>query len=48
MGGGVYAVCSDTSNLRWEAVDLDIRTILFIQGKTKRHVEMPIHPEFQA
>ena len=48
--GGYYtgARSADISNLRWDAVDLETRTILFIQGKAKRRVEMPIHPEFQA
>ena len=48
--GGYYtgARSADISNLQWEAVDLDNRTILFIQGKTKRRVEMPIHPEFEG
>ena len=37
----------DLSNLRWKAVDLKRQAISFVQGKTSRPVEIPIHPEFK-
>ncbi len=47
--GGYYtgARIGDLSNLRWDAVDLERGAIDFLQGKTKRRVEVPIHPEFR-
>jgi len=37
----------DLSNLKWDAVDLERKAILLVQGKTKRPLEVPIHPEFE-
>ncbi len=47
--GGYYtgARLRDLSNLKWESVDLQRQTITFVQGKTKRIVEIPLHPEFE-
>lgn len=33
----------DITNLPWSAVDLTTGTVLFIQGKTKRRVTLPMH-----
>jgi len=47
--GGYYtgARIGDLSNLKWDAINLERRTIDFLQGKTKQHVEVPIHPELE-
>lgn len=47
--GGYYtgARIGDLSNLTWNAINMERRTIDFLQGKTKRRVEVPIHPEFE-
>lgn len=37
----------DLSNLKWSSVDLERKTISFGQRKTKRFVEIPIHPELE-
>ena len=38
---------ADLSNLKWSSVDLERKTIGFGQRKTKRFVEIPIHPELE-
>jgi integrase len=37
----------DLSNLKWSSIDLGRKTISFGQRKTKRFVEIPIHPELE-
>lgn len=34
---------SDVANLRWGAVNLAAGEVAFVQGKTKRHVSVPLH-----
>jgi integrase len=38
---------SDMTTLRWESVDLAGGVIFYTQGKTRRRVEVPIHPELE-
>jgi integrase len=38
---------SDMASLSWEAVDLAGGVIFYTQGKTRRRVEVPIHPELE-
>ena len=37
----------DLSNLKWSSVDLERKTIGFGQRKTKRFIEIPLHPEVE-
>ena len=47
--GGYYtgARINDLANLRWNSIDLERKVVAFVQGKTKRSVEIPLHPEFE-
>ena len=38
----------DLANLKWSSVDLGRKTVSFGQRKTKRFVEIPIHPELES
>ena len=38
---------SDMAALSWEAVDLGNEVVFYTQGKTRRRVEVPIHPELE-
>ena len=38
----------DTTNMRWESVDLKTKTILFTAQKTKKRVLVPLHPALEA
>jgi integrase len=37
----------DLSNLRWSAVDLERGVVVFVQSKTERRIEIPVHPELE-
>jgi integrase len=37
----------DLANLKWSSVDFGRRTVAFGQRKTKRFVEIPLHPELE-
>ena len=39
---------SDLSNLKWASVDFERRTLAFGQRKTKRFIEIPLHPELDS
>jgi integrase len=39
---------SDLSNLKWASVDFERTTLAFGQRKTKRFIEIPLHPELES
>jgi integrase len=48
LGYYLGARLGDVVALRWDNVDLDRGVIFFLQGKTRKKVEVPIHPDLEA
>lgn len=48
LGYYTGARLGDVISLRWDNVDLERGVIFFLQGKTGKKIEVPIHPDLEA